>query len=160
MYGCRFISPSFFPTFFLMSHVSCIIIMSRHHFPVLFPSFLIRVLRPFSYVFCVLQGALIGEEPMLEDLAEVDPTVHCSLEWILDHDITEVHTLIGLLDREQQHYYFSTDTHCDFQIINLFKTLYSLFSSHLFSLLSLFSHLSLLSSPLISSHLFSLISRY
>jgi hypothetical protein len=35
---------------------------------------------------------------MLEDLAEVDPTVHCSLEWILDHDITEVHSLIGLLD--------------------------------------------------------------
>ena len=106
MYGYRFISPCFFPTFFLTSHASssCLFIMFLHHlsssfvrpFPV--PSlslFSVPCLRPFS---CVRQGALIGEEPMLEDLAEVDPTVHCSLEWILDHDITEVHSLIGLLD--------------------------------------------------------------
>ena len=33
-------------------------------------------------------GSLLGLEPGLEDLAEVDPAMHSSMEWILDHDIT------------------------------------------------------------------------
>ena len=37
-----------------------------------------------STIYC----ALLNTDPCFEDLAEVDPAIHSSMEWIQDHDIT------------------------------------------------------------------------